>query len=86
MDLDRPDQWLALEKDYDPGNPVIPLKGNIAGQTEEIYGFYVERKGVDIWDMNIHIQVESGESMDGLASRLEMDSIVYPSYNFKIFL
>lgn len=82
--VDPTNGWY-MEEDYEPANPVIPLKGNIAGQTEEIYGFYVERKGFDVWDMDIHNQVESGESMDELASRLDLDSIVYPSYNFKRF-
>ncbi|MFO7928998.1 MAG: transglutaminase-like domain-containing protein [Candidatus Humimicrobiaceae bacterium] len=82
--IDPTNGWY-LEEGYDPSNPVIPLRGNIAGQTEEIYGFYVERKGLDIWDMDIHNQAESGRSMDELAHRLNLDSITYPSYNFKKF-
>ncbi len=82
--IDPTNGWY-LKEGYCPSNPVIPLRGNIAGQTEEIYGFYVEKKGLDIWDMGIHNQIESGSSMDELARRLNLDSISYPDYNFKNF-
>ncbi|MBD3181421.1 hypothetical protein GF312_03955 [Candidatus Poribacteria bacterium] len=82
--IDPTNGWY-FDEGYDPANPVIPLRGNIAGQTEEIYGFYVEKKGFDIWDMGIYNQLDSGISMDEMARRVNLDSIVYPDYNFKRF-
>lgn len=82
--IDPTNGWY-LDEDYDPSDAVIPLKGNIAGQTEETYGFYVERKGIDIWDMGIYGQDDSAESMDEIARKIDPGTLVYPDYDFKRF-
>lgn len=87
------DKWLLIdstngwyvEEGYDPADPVIPLKGSIAGSNDEIYGFHVERKGIDTWDFGIHSPDESTEAMEAFARQLDLESIVYPEYNFKRF-
>lgn len=87
------DRWLLIdptngwyvEEGYDPAHPVIPLKGPIAGSTEEIYGFYVECKGIDVWDFGIHTPEESTQAMDDLARQLDLDTITYPVYHFRRF-
>jgi hypothetical protein len=70
---------------YDPANPVIPLTGNIAGTTEEIYGFLVERKGVDTWGFGIHSPAESNQAMRDFAGEVDLQAIQYPAYTFQRF-
>jgi hypothetical protein len=82
--IDSTNGWY-VEDGYDPTDPVIPLKGSIAGSSEEIYGFYVERKGLDTWDFGIHSPAESTQAMDELGGRLDLASIVYPDYEFQHF-
>jgi hypothetical protein len=82
--IDSTNGWY-LDEGYSPAEPVISLKGKIAGQNEELYGFYVERKGLDTWDFGIYGRDDSAESMDGLASMLDLDKIVYPDHDFKRF-
>jgi hypothetical protein len=82
--IDSTNGWY-VEEDYDPGDPVIPLKGSIAGSSEEIYGFHVERKGIDTWGFGIHSPEESTQSMDEIAAELDLESIVYPEYKFQRF-
>ena len=72
-----------IEDGYDTANPVIPLEGQIAGSNEEIYVFYVGRKGIDTWDFGIHSLDENNQAMDTLASQLNLDEIEYPQYDFK---
>lgn len=82
--IDSTNGWY-VEEGYDPADPVIPLKGPIAGSSEEIYGFYVERKGIDTWGFGIHTPAESTEAMDEFAQQLNLESIVYPEYKFQNF-
>jgi hypothetical protein len=82
--IDSTNGWYLTEG-YDPTNPVIPLRGNIAGSSDEIYGFYVERKGIDTWSFGIHSPSESSQAMDELALDLKLESISYPDYNFQHF-
>ena len=82
--IDSTNGWY-VEDGYDPTDPVIPLKGSIAGSSEEIYGFYVERKGLDTWDFGIHSPTESTQAMDELGGRLDLTGIVYPDYEFQRF-
>jgi hypothetical protein len=65
---------------YDPADPVIPITGNIAGTSDEVYGFYVERKGIDTWGFGIHSPQESTQAMDEMAMQLDVEAIVYPEY------
>jgi hypothetical protein len=67
---------------YDPADPVIPITGNIAGTSDEVYGFHVERKGVDTWGFGIHSPKESTQAMDEFALQLDVEAIVYPEYTF----
>lgn len=82
--IDSTGGWYVAHG-YDPANPVIPLRGTIAGSSEEVYGFYVERKGIDIWDFGIHSPEESTQAMDELARQLNLEGIVYPDYDFLRF-
>jgi hypothetical protein len=74
-----------VEEDYDPANPVIPLKGAIAGSSEEVYGFYVTHKGIDQWDLGIHSRSDRYAMMDEAADQVVLESLVYPPYTFKNF-
>jgi transglutaminase-like putative cysteine protease len=74
-----------LAEGYDPVNPVIPLKGPIAGSSEEIYGFYVEAKGLDTWDLGYFSLKENNQAMEELAAVLDLETLVYPEYQFKRF-
>jgi len=65
-----------------PG-PSFP--GKCGGSSEEIYGFHVERKGIDTWGFGIHSPEESTQSMDEIATELDLESIVYPEYKFQRF-
>lgn len=82
--IDSTNGWY-VEDGYDPANPVIPLRGRIAGSSDEIYGFYVERKGIGTWTFGIHSPAESTQVMDDLARQLSLETIVYPEYTFQHF-
>jgi hypothetical protein len=82
--IDSTNGWY-VEEGYDPGDSAIPLRGPIAGSSEEIYGFYVERKGIDTWGFGIHDPAESTQAMDEFAWQLDPKSIVYPEYRFQRF-
>jgi len=82
--IDSTNGWY-VEENYNPADPVIPLKGPIAGSNEEIYGFYVERKGIDTWGFGIHSPEESTKAMDELAHELDLMSIIYPEYEIQRF-
>jgi hypothetical protein len=82
--IDSTNGWY-VEEGYDPTDPVIPLKGPIAGSSEEIYGFYVERKGIDTWGFGIHSPEENTQAMDELAQVLDLGRIVYPEYEIMRF-
>ena len=84
MLIDSTNGWY-VDEGFDPTDPVIPLKGPIAGSSEEIYGFYVERKGVDTWGFGIHSPEESTRAMDELALELNLGSIEYPEYEIQRF-
>jgi hypothetical protein len=72
-----------VSEGYDPADPVIPITGNIAGTSDEVYGFYVERKGIDTWAFGIHSPKESTQAMDEFARQLDVEAIVYPEYTFQ---
>jgi hypothetical protein len=82
--VDSTNGWY-LKDGYDPADPVIPLKGRIAGSSNEIYGFYVERKGIDTWAFGIHSPRESIQAMDEFARQLSLETIAYPEYRFQRF-
>jgi hypothetical protein len=82
--IDSTNGWY-VERGYDPADPVIPLRGSIAGSSEEVYGFYVERKGIDTWAFGIHSPAESTQAMDDLAGQLDLAALVYPAYTFGRF-
>lgn len=88
------DTWIIIDptngwyvKDfYDPSNPVIPLKEQEADSRDMFYGYFVERKGIDIWSMGIHNPTESFQAMEDFAHHLNLDSISYPDYKFLNFM
>jgi hypothetical protein len=79
--VDSTNGWYVAHG-YDPADPVIPLTGNIAGSSDEVYGFIVEVKGIDTWAMGIHSPAESTQTMEEFAVQLDLASIVYPEYEF----
>jgi hypothetical protein len=82
--IDSTNGWY-VEGGHDPADPVIPLKGLIAGSTEEIYGFYVECKGLDTWGLGIHSPAESARAMDEFGRTLDLQAITYRQYTFGHF-
>ena len=84
------DEWILVdptngwyvETGYNPSNPVIPLKGPIAGSSKEIYGFYVGLKGLDTWAYGISSNTELTQAMDSMAPEIDLLSITYPAYHF----
>lgn len=82
--VDPTNGWYA-DEGYDPTNPVIPLKGRVAGSKDEYYGFYVESKGLDIWDFGVHSKEDTHQAMEEVALRVDLDTIVYPTYEFHHF-
>ncbi len=87
------DKWVLIdptngryvEDGYDPANPVIPLKGQVAGSDDELFGFYVECKGIDTWAFGIHSPDESRQAKKEFARQLNLEAIVYPQYTFQRF-
>jgi transglutaminase-like putative cysteine protease len=82
--VDPTNGWY-VEADYDPTHPTIPLKGAIAGSTDEVYGFYADRKGVDSWGYGVTSLAELTQAMDDLATQLDLASVFYPTYKFEQF-
>ena len=82
--VDSTNNWY-VENDYDPTNPVIPLKGNIAGSNEENVGFYVMRKSADTWGYGIHGNNELTRMMEETARLLKPETFQYLPYAFQRF-
>jgi len=82
--VDPTNNWVIADG-YDPTNPVIPLMGFIAGENNEIYGFYVMRKGLDSWDYDIHSNADLQELMRNTANPVNLSSLKYPAYKFTRF-
>ena len=82
--VDPTNGWY-VDEGYDPTQPVLPLKGAIAGTSDEVYGFYVDRKGVDSWAYGITKLAELLQAMDDLAGQLDLAAVSYPPYEFKHF-
>jgi hypothetical protein len=82
--IDSTNGWY-VDEDYDPVDPVIPLRGTIAGSSKEIYGFYVEYKGIDTWACGVHSPTEEKEAMDEVARQLNLENITYPEHTFQRF-
>lgn len=82
--VDSTNNWYA-ENNYDPANPVIPLKGAIATGFNEDVGFYVMRKGVDSWGYGIRSNAELTRLMDESARQLNVAALQFPPYNFQRF-
>lgn len=83
--VDATNGWYVKEK-YDPANPVIPLRGQVASSSDELYGYYVERKGIDIWSFGIHSPDESFQAMADFARQINLESITYPKCRFQNFM
>ena len=82
--VDSTNNWY-VENGYDPTNPTIPLKGGIAGSSEETFGFYVMRKGTDTWGYGIRSASELNRLMEESARSLKIETLRYPSYDFQRF-
>lgn len=82
--IDPTNGWY-VEESYNTSNPIIPLKGSISGSSNEIYGFYVDLKGLDSWSYGIHNNAALTEAMDNLASVIDLSTITYPDYHFRHF-
>jgi hypothetical protein len=82
--VDSTNNWY-VESGYDPANPIIPLKGGVAGSNEETFGFYVMRKGVDTWGYGIRSAQELNRLMQDSARALKIDTAQSLSYTFQRF-
>jgi transglutaminase-like putative cysteine protease len=82
--VDPTNGWY-VEEAYDPTHPTIPLKGAIAGSTDEVYGFYVDLKGIDSWGYGVTSLAKLTQAMDNLAAELDLASVSYPTYKFEQF-
>jgi transglutaminase-like putative cysteine protease len=80
--VDPTNGWY-VEKDYDPTNPVIPLKGSIAGPIEEVYGYYIGLKGTDTWAYGIYSLSELRQAAKDLTAQIDLVAVDYPDYNFR---
>ena len=93
IEVFQSDEWILVDptngwyvdEGYDPSNPIIPLKGPIAGSSAESYGFYVDLKGLDLWSYGIHNNAALTEAMDNLAAVIDLPTITYPDYDFRHF-
>jgi hypothetical protein len=82
--IDSTNGWY-FEDGHDPTNPVIPWQEAIAGSTDEIYGFYVERKDIDTWVLGMHSPEESNRTMDAFARQVDLTKITCPDFTFQRF-
>lgn len=82
--VDSTNNWY-VESGYDPANPIIPLRGGVAGSNEETLGFYVMRKGVDTWGYGIRSAQELNRLMEDSARALKIDTAQVPAYSFQRF-
>ena len=82
--VDSTNNWY-VSAGYDPANPIIPLRGGIAGPAAETYGFYVLRKGSDSWGYGVRNATELHRLMADSARQLQTETIVYPQYTFQRF-
>ena len=78
--VDSTNGWFVAD-DYDPTNPVIPLKTDA-----EKDGNFVMRKGVDTWGYGIHSNAELLQLMENSARGLRLEKLKVPSYNFQRFV
>lgn len=74
-----------VENDYDPTNPIIPLKADIPGSDQNTYGYYVMRKGLDTWGYGIRSVDELNKLQSQTGLQLDLKKIAYPPYNFQRF-
>lgn len=82
--VDPTNGWYVVEG-YDPGNPFIPLTGNVSGPSHEADGFWVDLKGVDSWDMGIYSVSDLNRRMESAASQFDLEAMEVPSYAFERF-
>lgn len=81
--VDSTNNWY-VEDGYDPSNPIIPL-GETSDSTAGSYGFYVMRKGLDTWDYGITDAKALNMLMEETARELNLETLVYPQYEFQRF-
>ena len=77
--VDSTNNWY-VEEDYNPANPVIPLK-----MGDETEGLFVMRKGVDSWGYGIRSNQELTRLMEDSARQLKVETIQFPPYNWQRF-
>lgn len=82
--IDSTNGWYVKDG-YDPTNPIIPLKAGFSGETNDLYGFYVMRKGVDTWGYGIHSNAELTKLMEETARQVKLEALVNPKYEFGRF-
>jgi hypothetical protein len=82
--VDPTNNWV-IANGYDPADPVIPIKGFIAGENDEIYGFYVMAKGLDSWGYDIHSNASLQKLMRNTANQVDLSNLKYPVYKFTRF-
>jgi hypothetical protein len=82
--IDSTNGW-TVENGYDPANPIIPLKAGFPGETTDLYGFYIMRKGLDSWGYGIHSNAELTRLMEETARQVKLDTLVNPKYTFGSF-
>jgi hypothetical protein len=77
--VDSTNNWY-VEENYNPADPIIPLK-----MGDETEGLFVIRKGVDTWGYGIRSNNELTRLMEDSARQLKIETLQFPPYNFQRF-
>ena len=82
--VDPTNGWF-IRYGYEPGQPVIPIEGPLADSSQDLYGYVVQWKALDIWDAGMYEPQEYFEGMEEFARELDLGSVEYPDYEIDNF-
>jgi hypothetical protein len=77
--VDSTNNWY-VEENYNPANPIIPVK-----MGDETEGMFVMRKGVDTWGYGIRSNQELTRLMEDSARQFNLTTLQFPPYNLQRF-